>query len=128
MDPPRNEVKVAVAECRAAGIRPVMVTGGHKATGLAIATALSIAREGDIAVDGAELEKMPAQDLRAKRYCRDDSKSSCPKFEAIVRRSGRKQTCLSDYQQTALTAVLLRNDTGQRQLSFCGVLAIHQNQ
>ncbi|MBE7497155.1 MAG: HAD-IC family P-type ATPase [Verrucomicrobiaceae bacterium] len=65
MDPPRDEVKSAVAECQDAGIRPVMVTGDHKATGLAIATALGIAKPGDIAVDGAELELMPEQDLRA---------------------------------------------------------------
>lgn len=65
IDPPREEVKAAVAECLGAGIRPVMVTGDHKATGLAIATALGIARPGDVAVDGAELERMPEQDLRA---------------------------------------------------------------
>ncbi len=65
MDPPRDEVKAAVAECRDAGIRPVMVTGDHKITGLAIARTLGIARDGDLAVDGRELEKMPEQDLRA---------------------------------------------------------------
>lgn len=65
MDPPRDEVRVAVAECQGAGIRPVMVTGDHKATGLAVARQLGIAREGDRAVDGAELERMPEQDLRA---------------------------------------------------------------
>ncbi len=65
MDPPRDEVKAAVAECRAAGIRPVMVTGDHKITGLAIARTLGIARDGDLAVDGRELEQMPEQDLRA---------------------------------------------------------------
>jgi P-type Ca2+ transporter type 2C len=58
-------VKTAVAECRDAGIRPVMVTGDHKATGLSIARALGIAREGDRAVDGRELEQMSKQDLRA---------------------------------------------------------------
>ena len=65
MDPPRAEARQAVSECLAAGIRPVMVTGDHKATGFAIARTLGIAREGDIAVDGTELEQMPEQDLRA---------------------------------------------------------------
>lgn len=64
MDPPREEAKAAVHECRQAGIRPVMVTGDHKATGLAVARSLGIAREGDLAVDGRELEAMPEQDLR----------------------------------------------------------------
>ena len=65
MDPPRDEVKAAVAECRDAGIRAVMVTGDHKITGLSIARTLGIARDGDIAVDGTELEQMPEKDLRA---------------------------------------------------------------
>ena len=65
MDPPREEAKVAVADCRTAGIRPVMVTGDHKATGLAIAKLLGIARDGDLAVDGRELEAMSEQDLHA---------------------------------------------------------------
>ena len=65
IDPPREEVKVAVAACRVAGIRPIMVTGDHKLTGLAIAQALGIARDGDSAVDGAELERMSEQELAA---------------------------------------------------------------
>ncbi len=64
LDPPREEVLDAVAECQRAGIRPVMVTGDHKATGLAIARKLGIAHEGDGALDGAELEDLPEQDLR----------------------------------------------------------------
>jgi Ca2+-transporting ATPase len=64
IDPPREEVKAAVAECRRAGIRPVMVTGDHKLTGLAIARELGIAREGDRAVDGPELERMGEAELR----------------------------------------------------------------
>jgi magnesium-transporting ATPase (P-type) len=64
MDPPRDEVRDAVSECRDAGIRAVMVTGDHKATGLAVARSLGIARDGDRAVDGAELEKMPEENLR----------------------------------------------------------------
>ncbi|WP_224248441.1 cation-translocating P-type ATPase [Hyalangium gracile] len=63
MDPPRPEVADAVARCRAAGIRPVIVTGDHKVTGLAVARALGIAREGDIAVDGRELEQLSDEAL-----------------------------------------------------------------
>jgi Ca2+-transporting ATPase len=58
IDPPRVEAAAAVAICRAAGIRPVMVTGDHKSTGLAVARALGIARDHDLAVDGVELEAM----------------------------------------------------------------------
>ena len=64
MDPPREEVKAAVAECLAAGIRPVMVTGDHKATGFAVACALGMAADGDRAVDGRELESMSDEELR----------------------------------------------------------------
>jgi magnesium-transporting ATPase (P-type) len=63
IDPPREEVKVAVAECRAAGIRPIMITGDHKLTGMAIARELGIAREGDRGVDGTELERMNEAEL-----------------------------------------------------------------
>ena len=64
IDPPREEVKLAVAECRRAGIRPVMVTGDHKLTGLAIARELGIAGEHDRAVDGPELERLGEAELR----------------------------------------------------------------
>ena len=63
IDPPREEAKVAAAECRLAGIRPIMVTGDHRLTGLAIARELGIARDGDLAVDGAELERMNEAEL-----------------------------------------------------------------
>ena len=63
IDPPRDEARRAVAACRAAGIRPVMVTGDHKLTGLAIARELGIAAESDRAVDGAELERMGEAEL-----------------------------------------------------------------
>jgi Ca2+-transporting ATPase len=64
IDPPREEVKLAVAGCRAAGIRPIMVTGDHKLTGLAIARELGIARQGDLALDGQELESLGEEELR----------------------------------------------------------------
>jgi magnesium-transporting ATPase (P-type) len=63
IDPPRAEVGDAVARCREAGIRPVMVTGDHKATGYAIARSLGIARDGDAAIDGQELEAMSDAEL-----------------------------------------------------------------
>jgi magnesium-transporting ATPase (P-type) len=65
IDPPRAEVGAAIALARGAGIRPVMVTGDHKATGVAIATQLGIARAGDIAVDGGELAKLADDELDA---------------------------------------------------------------
>jgi len=65
IDPPRPEVKQAVERCRAAGIRPVMVTGDHKLTARTIAAELGIARGNDLVVDGTELEAMSSQELGA---------------------------------------------------------------
>jgi magnesium-transporting ATPase (P-type) len=64
IDPPRDEVKRAVTACRAAGIRPLMLTGDHKLTGLAIARELGIAQPGDRAIDGPELEQLDEAELR----------------------------------------------------------------
>ncbi len=58
IDPPRTEAAAAVTTCVSAGIRPVMVTGDHAATGLAVARTLGIARAGDVAVAGPELDAM----------------------------------------------------------------------
>jgi len=66
VDPPRVEVAAAVRECQNAGIRPVMVTGDHKATGLAIARALGISRSDDLSVDGQELDQLSDQELLEK--------------------------------------------------------------
>ena len=57
-DPPREEVKVAIATCASAGIRTVMITGDHRTTASAIAKELGILREGDLVLTGAELEVM----------------------------------------------------------------------
>ena len=61
IDPPRMEVKQAVAECYGAGIRPVMITGDHKLTAVAIAKELDIFREGDLAITGEDLDFMPQE-------------------------------------------------------------------
>ncbi len=58
IDPPRPEVKAAVAECRTAGIHALMITGDHMDTACAIARELDILRDGDLTATGAELDKM----------------------------------------------------------------------
>ncbi len=58
IDPVRPEVKDAINECRSAGIRPIMITGDHKDTAVAIARELGIIEEGQYAITGAELSKM----------------------------------------------------------------------
>jgi Ca2+-transporting ATPase len=63
IDPPREEVKEAVRKCHEAGIRPVMITGDHPATALAIARELHIAGESARAVTGQELDAMSAAEL-----------------------------------------------------------------
>ncbi len=66
IDPPRLEVKQAVAECYDAGIRPVMITGDHKLTAVAIAKELNIFRDGDLAMTGADLDALSQDELEAK--------------------------------------------------------------
>lgn len=63
IDPPRPEVIGAVDKCRMAGIRPVMITGDHKITALAIAKEIGIYQEGDEVITGSDLEKMSDGDL-----------------------------------------------------------------
>ena len=63
IDPPREEVKAAVAKCKSAGIKTVMITGDHKITATAIAKALGIMEDGDEAITGSELEEMSDDEL-----------------------------------------------------------------
>ena len=63
IDPPREEVKLAVQKCKTAGIKTVMITGDHKITAVAIAKALGILEKEDEAITGAELEKMSDEEL-----------------------------------------------------------------
>ncbi|MBQ4327305.1 MAG: cation-translocating P-type ATPase [Clostridia bacterium] len=65
IDPPRPEAKDAVAICRRAGIKPVMITGDHVVTASAIARELGILLDGDRAITGAELDAMTDEELDA---------------------------------------------------------------
>jgi len=65
MDPPRDEAIEAVRVCRQIGIRPVMITGDHKLTAVAVAEEIGIYREGDKVVTGDELAKMDEHALAA---------------------------------------------------------------
>lgn len=66
IDPPRPEAKEAVAVCRRAGIKPVMITGDHVLTASAIAKELGIMQEGDTAVTGSELAQMTEEELEKR--------------------------------------------------------------
>ena len=66
LDAPRPEVREAVAKCRLAGIRPVMITGDHQLTAQAIAIDLGIAQEGDRVLIGQQLEHMSQEELEAQ--------------------------------------------------------------
>ena len=63
IDPVRPEVRAAVEECRAAGIRPVMITGDHKDTAVAIAKELGIIDDASEAMEGKELNKLSDEEL-----------------------------------------------------------------
>ena len=64
IDPPREESIEAVAACKRAGIRAVMITGDHKVTASAIAKQIGILTEGTKAVDGAEIDSLSDEQLR----------------------------------------------------------------
>ena len=70
IDPVRPEVKAAIEQCRNAGIRPVMITGDHKDTAVAIAKELGIIESADQAVTGAELDAISDEDITefVKKY------------------------------------------------------------
>ncbi len=64
IDPIRPEVKVAIGHCQSAGIRPIMITGDHKDTAVAIARQLGILGEGQKAITGAELNEISDEQLQ----------------------------------------------------------------
>lgn len=66
IDPPRTEAIDAVAVCRKAGIRPVMITGDHVITASAIAKQIGIMQDEDLAITGTELDAMSDSELDSK--------------------------------------------------------------
>ena len=70
IDPVRPEVKAAIEECRSAGIRPVMITGDHKDTAVAIARELGIIDDASQAITGAELDAIADDEINeaVKKY------------------------------------------------------------
>ncbi|WJI27055.1 cation-translocating P-type ATPase [Thermosynechococcus sp. B1] len=65
LDPPRPEVLAAVATCRTAGIRPIMITGDHQLTAQAIASQIGICEWGDCTLTGRDIEKLSTEELDA---------------------------------------------------------------
>ena len=65
MDPPREESRVAVEECKKAGIKPVMITGDHKITAAAIAKRIGILNDIKEAVEGSEIDNMSDEELKS---------------------------------------------------------------
>lgn len=66
IDPVRPEVKAAIEECRTSGIRPIMITGDHKDTAVAIAMELGIIKDASEAITGAELNEISDEDFKEK--------------------------------------------------------------
>src|SRR3990170_2837779 len=63
MDPPRDEAKEAVKVCRQVHIRPIMITGDHKLTAVAVASEIDIYREGDLVLTGDDLSRMSDEEF-----------------------------------------------------------------
>lgn len=66
IDPVRPEVKAAIVECREAGIRPIMITGDHKDTAVAIGMELGILTDPSQAITGAQLNEISDEDFEKK--------------------------------------------------------------
>jgi Ca2+-transporting ATPase len=65
IDPPRTEAKIAVKRAKQVGMKPIMITGDHKLTAVAIATEMGIYEDGNIAMTGDELERISDEELES---------------------------------------------------------------
>jgi len=91
IDPPRQEAAEAVKLCEKAGIRVVMITGDHKLTATWVAKELKILKEGDLALTGAELDKMGEEEFgsiaeKVKVYSRTSPEHKSRIVEALKKR------------------------------------------
>lgn len=91
IDPPRKEAADAVAKCRMAGIKPVMITGDHKLTAVAIARELDIYRDGERVLTGSELDSIGEAEL--DKIAEDVSVYArvSPKHKLMIVRSLKKK-------------------------------------
>lgn len=93
LDAPRPEVRAAVAECRRAGIRPVMITGDHQLTAQAVAHDLGITQPGDaVVLSGQDLERLSLEELeqqvsRTSVYARVAPEHKLQIVQALQRRN-----------------------------------------
>ena len=81
IDPVRPEVKAAIEECRGAGIRPIMITGDHKDTAVAIALELGIIKDKSEAITGADLMIFPMRTSKKRSH----STRYMPEFSPSIR-------------------------------------------
>lgn len=66
MDPPRKESRDAVSKCKMAGIKPIMITGDHVITARSIAKTIGIYEDGDLCIEGQQLDQMSEKELSEK--------------------------------------------------------------
>ena len=94
IDPPRPEVREAVARCYDAGIRPVMITGDHPETAVAIAKQLDIYRPGDMAITGEGLDFLPQENLEEDIHLFSVFARVTPEHKMRIVRAWQKRGCV----------------------------------
>ena len=89
-DPPRPEAAEAVATCRKAGVKTVMITGDHKDTALAIAKDVGVWKEGDGVYTEREIKAMPAEEQEKAILCASVFARATPEFKVQIVEAYRK--------------------------------------